>query len=228
MSTIVDAMAAFGERLRAERHARGWPIERLASASGVSRAMISKIERGESSPTAVVLGKLSAALELSVSELLGPREPGAGSLAGGQAAAGDGDGARLAGGQAGAGDGKRLAGGQAAEGGVVRRAADTPQWRDPDTGYLRRQVSTPRFPAAVTEVTLPPGARVPYPAGAYAFIAQLVWVLSGQLTLTDGPAVHALAAGDTFELGEPRPREFRNDGTGDCRYLVVVTRMATP
>jgi uncharacterized cupin superfamily protein len=69
---------------------------------------------------------------------------------------------------------------------------------------------------------------VPYPAGAYAFIAQLVWVLSGQLTLTDGPAVHALAEGDTFELGEPRPREFRNDGTGDCRYLVVVTRTATP
>ena len=55
-----------------------------------------------------------------------------------------------------------------------------------------------------------------------------VWVLSGRLTLTDGPAEHALAAGDTFELGEPRPREFRNDGPGDCRYLVVVTRMTAP
>ncbi|MGH3211053.1 MAG: helix-turn-helix domain-containing protein [Trebonia sp.] len=219
MSTIVATMAAFGERLRGERHARGWPIERLAGASGVSRAMISKIERGESSPTAVVLGKLSAALELSVSELLGPGETGAGNLPGGQAGAGnlDGDGA-----------GTGVAGDPAPGGGVVRRAADTPEWRDPDTGYLRRQVSTPRFPAAVTEVTLPPGARVPYPAGAYAFIAQLVWVLSGQLTLTDGAAVHALAAGDTFELGEPRPREFRNDGAGDCRYLVVVTRTATP
>jgi len=202
-------MAAFGERLRTERHARSWPIERLAVASGVSRAMISKIERGESSPTAVVLGKLSAALELSVSELLGPGGTGPANLTGKETGAG------------GAGD-------PAPGGGVVRRAADTPEWRDPDTGYLRRQVSTPRFPAAVTEVTLPPGARVPYPAGAYAFIAQLVWVLSGQLTLTDGPAVHALAAGDTFELGEPRPREFRNDGTGDCRYLVVVTRTATP
>ena len=199
-------MTAFGERLRAERHAHGWPIERLAAASGVSRAMISKIERGESSPTAVVLGKLSAALELSVSELLAPAEAGAGNQPGGQGGAD----------------------GPAPGGGVVRRAADTPEWRDPDTGYLRRQVSTPRFPAAVTEVTLPPGARVPYPAGAYAFIAQLVWVLSGQLTLTDGPAVHALATGDTFELGEPRPREFRNDGAGDCRYLVVVTRTATP
>jgi transcriptional regulator with XRE-family HTH domain len=211
-------MTVFGERLRAERRARSWPIERLAAASGVSRAMISKIERGESSPTAVVLGKLSAALELGVSELLAPGAAGAGNLTGGRAGTG----------QAAAGGGTGLAGDPAPGGGVVRRAADTPEWRDPGTGYLRRQVSTPRFPAAVTEVTLPPGARVPYPAGAYAFIAQLVWVLSGQLTLTDGPAVHALAAGDTFELGEPRPREFRNDGAGDCRYVVVVTRTATP
>jgi quercetin dioxygenase-like cupin family protein len=83
------------------------------------------------------------------------------------------------------------------------------------------------FPAAVTDVTLPPGARVPYPAGAYAFIAQLVWVLSGQLTLTDGPDRHLLAAGDTFELGPPRAREFGNETAADCRYVVVVTRKST-
>ena len=188
MSTIVESPGAFGERLRAARTARGWALDRLAAASGVSRAMISKIERGESSPTAVVLGKLSAALELSVSELLEARR--------------------------GSGD--------------VARAADIPAWRDPGTGYLRRQVSPPRFPAAVTEVTLPPGARVPYPAGAYAFIAQLVWVLAGRLTLADGPAVHELDVGDTFTLGEPRPREFRNEAAADCRYLVVVARTATP
>jgi transcriptional regulator with XRE-family HTH domain len=199
-------MAAFGERLRALRRARGWPIDRLAAASGVSRAMISKIERGESSPTAVVLGKLSAALELSVPELLSPAPADA---AGGPGA-------------------PPPAAGTVPQGGVVRRAASIPQWRDPDTGYLRRQVSAPRFPAAVTEVTLPAGARVPYPAGAYAFIAQLVWVLSGRLTLTDGPATHVLAEGDTFELGEPRPREFRNESAADCRYLVVVTRKAVP
>ena len=197
-------MAAFGERLRGERRARGWPIERLASASGVSRAMISKIERGESSPTAVVLGKLSAALELSIAELLAP--------------------AAETGSRVGAG----VPPAPARAAGQVRRAADIPQWRDPDTGYLRRQLSTPRFPVAVTEVVLPAGARVPYPAGAYAFIAQLVWVQSGNLTLADGPAVHVLSAGDTFELGEPRPREFRNAAAGDCRYLVVVTRTTVP
>jgi quercetin dioxygenase-like cupin family protein len=111
--------------------------------------------------------------------------------------------------------------------GRVRRAADTPQWRDPDTGYLRRQISSPAFPAAVTEVTLPPAARVPYPAAAYAFIAQLVWVLSGRLTLTDGTAERVLAPGDTFELGEPLPREFCNETAEECRYIVVVTRKAT-
>jgi transcriptional regulator with XRE-family HTH domain len=208
MSTIVEGRGAFGKRLRAERLGRGWSMDRLARASGVSRAMISKIERGESSPTAVVLGKLSAALELSVSELLSvPEAPGLperpGVSAPHSAAALD-DGA-----------------------GRVRRAADTPQWRDPGTGYLRRQISSPAFPAAVTEVTLPPAARVPYPAAAYAFIAQLIWVLSGRLTLTDGTAERVLAPGDTFELGQPLPREFRNETAQDCRYLVVVTRKAT-
>jgi quercetin dioxygenase-like cupin family protein len=111
---------------------------------------------------------------------------------------------------------------------AVRRAADWPRWRDPETGYLRRPVSSPAFPAAVTEVTLPAGARVPYPAGAYAFIAQLVWVVSGELTMADGPAVHVLRPGDTFELGDPQAREFRNETADDCRYLVVVVRTATP
>jgi transcriptional regulator with XRE-family HTH domain len=206
-------MAAFGERLRAERRARSWTIDRLAEASGVSRAMISKIERGESSPTAVVLGKLSAALQLSMPELFSPAPglPVAGLPAAGPAPAGEPPTA----------DGDRRPA-------AVRRAADSPSWRDPDTGYLRRPLSSPAFPAAVTEVTLPAGARVPYPAGAYAFIAQLVWVVSGELTMADGPAVHVLGPGDTFELGEPQPREFRNETADDCRYLVVVVRTATP
>ncbi len=225
-------MTEFGQRLRAARRTRGWPIDRLASASGVSRAMISKIERGESSPTAVVLGKLSAALQLSIAELLAPApEPGAaGTEADGTDAAGTGAAGTDAA-EPGATDRAAAPPGgpaPARAAGLVRRAACIPRWRDPETGYLRRQLSTPRFPVAVTEVVLPAGARVPYPAGAYAFIAQLVWVLSGRLTLADGPDVHELSAGDTFELGEPRPREFRNDTAGDCRYLVVVSRKPTP
>ena len=62
------------ERLRAEREARGWSLEELAARSSVSRAMISKVERGESSPTANLLGRLSGAFGLSLSRLLARAE----------------------------------------------------------------------------------------------------------------------------------------------------------
>ncbi|MEU2778907.1 helix-turn-helix transcriptional regulator, partial [Streptomyces sp. NPDC007162] len=75
MSNIVDPsvdalVARIAARVRTERERRRWTLAQLADASGVSAAMISRIERGESSPTAVVLGKLSAAFRLSVASLL--------------------------------------------------------------------------------------------------------------------------------------------------------------
>jgi len=71
MSTIVnDLDARLGARIRLEREARGWSLTELAQRSGVSRAMINKIERGGSSPTASLLGRLSGALELTMSTLL--------------------------------------------------------------------------------------------------------------------------------------------------------------
>src|SRR5919109_514002 len=68
------------ERIRAEREARGWSLEELATRSAVSRAMISKLERGESSPTAALLGRLSAAFGLTLSQLLARAEQGAARL----------------------------------------------------------------------------------------------------------------------------------------------------
>ncbi len=53
--------AAIAERIRLEREDRGWSLSELAERSGVSKAMISKIERCEASPTATVLGRLSGA-----------------------------------------------------------------------------------------------------------------------------------------------------------------------
>lgn len=61
-------------RIRHERDVRGWSIAELAAASGVSRAMISRIERAEASPTAALLGKLSGAFGLTVSQLLARAE----------------------------------------------------------------------------------------------------------------------------------------------------------
>ncbi len=59
--------SAIGERLRLLRTARNQTLDDLASASGVSRAMISRIERGEASPTAQLLSRLCAALDLTLS-----------------------------------------------------------------------------------------------------------------------------------------------------------------
>lgn len=49
---------------------RSLTVEALAELSGVSRAMISKIERSEAQPTAVLLSKLATAFGLTLSELI--------------------------------------------------------------------------------------------------------------------------------------------------------------
>jgi transcriptional regulator with XRE-family HTH domain len=72
MATQVDDRLA--ETLRAERERHGWSIAQLAERSGVSKAMISKVERGEASPTAALLGRLSGALGRTLSELLASAE----------------------------------------------------------------------------------------------------------------------------------------------------------
>ncbi|MDE1184282.1 XRE family transcriptional regulator [Paraburkholderia sp.] len=65
-----DLSLAIAARVKTEREARNWSLSALAERSGVSKAMISKIERGEASPTATVLGRLSGAFGLALSTLL--------------------------------------------------------------------------------------------------------------------------------------------------------------
>lgn len=65
------------QRVRDLRAARGLSLEALAQASGVSRSMISLIERAESSPTAVVLERLAMGLGVSLASLFDAPEPSA-------------------------------------------------------------------------------------------------------------------------------------------------------
>ncbi|UWU14278.1 XRE family transcriptional regulator [Rhizobium sullae] len=58
---------AIGNRIRKLRIEKALTLDDLANASGVSRAMISRIERAEVSPTASLLARVCAALELSLS-----------------------------------------------------------------------------------------------------------------------------------------------------------------
>ncbi|MEA1650371.1 XRE family transcriptional regulator [Nitrospirillum sp. BR 11164] len=57
-------------RLSSLRLERGWTLEVLAERSGISRATLSRLERGETSPTAALLGRLCTAYERPMSRLL--------------------------------------------------------------------------------------------------------------------------------------------------------------
>jgi transcriptional regulator with XRE-family HTH domain len=65
-----------GERVRILRRERGLTLNLLAERSGVSRAMISKLERGEKNPTLVVAAKVAEGLGVSLSQLVGVEERG--------------------------------------------------------------------------------------------------------------------------------------------------------
>jgi transcriptional regulator with XRE-family HTH domain len=187
MDTIVDDHALrLAQRLRLEREARNWSQGELADRSGVSKAMISKVERGEASPTAALLAKLSGAFELTLATLLARAEAG---------------------------------------GGRKAAAGDQPTWRDPGSGYVRRQLyARGDFPLELVRVELPAGAQVAFPAASYAFIRQVVWVIEGALEIAEGGRTTPLAAGDAYAFGEPADSAFRNPGKTQCVYLVAVSR----
>jgi len=187
MSTIIDEAAArIARRIRLERDARDWSLADLAARSGVSKAAISKIERGEISPSAVTLVRLAGAFDLTLAGLLLRAE----------------------------GDGGRL-----------WRAADQPVWRDPDTGYLRRQVyARPDHPLELTEVELPPGQSVTLPASSYANIRQIVWLTAGELVIVEDGTRHELRAGDCLAFGAPSQATFANEAATPCIYVVALSR----
>ena len=174
------------DRLRLEREARGWSLGDVAERSGVARATISKIERGEASPTATVLVRLAGAFDLTLGALISRAE----------------------------GDADRLV-----------RAADQPLWRDPASGYLRRQVfERSDHPIEIVRVELPASARVGMPAASYSRIRQVVWVQAGRLTLEEGDRRQTLGAGDCLGFGPPADTTFANETSQPCTYVVIVAR----
>jgi len=187
MDTIIDdAEAALARQVRLEREARNWSLADLAEQSGVAKASISKIERGEMSPSAVILLRLATAFDLTLAGLLLRAE----------------------------GEKPRLS-----------RAADQPIWRDPATGYVRKQIfSRSDHPMELVQVEMPPGRTVTMPISSYSRIRQIVWVQSGALTLTEGGERHVLEAGDCLGFGVPSEVTFANKGKKPCTYIVALTR----
>jgi transcriptional regulator with XRE-family HTH domain len=168
------------QRVRDLRTSRGLTLEALAKESGVSRSMISLIERAESAPTAVVLERLATGLGVSLASLFdspGPRpEP-------------------------------------------LARRAEQLQWRDPASGYVRRNVSPPS-PIQIVEVEFPPGARVEFGAGPR--VHQQVWVLDGSIEVRAGDLCYQLNAGDCLAFTLDRTTAFSNTTSVPARYAVVI------
>ncbi|MGD0189925.1 MAG: XRE family transcriptional regulator [Rhizomicrobium sp.] len=187
MSIIVDEPSGqIAARIAAEREHRGWSLAELAERSGVSKAMLSKIQREEVSPTATLLSRIATAFGLTLAGLLEPTSPPPASLL---------------------------------------RKRDQPRWQDPATGYVRRQVFQSALnPLELVEVNLPAGSRVALPASSYAFIRQVVWLLSGRLDIREGAKLSSLEPGDRLEFGPPADSEFHNPGDKTCRYLVALVR----
>lgn len=177
---------AIADRIRLERETRSWSLAELSAHSGVSKAMISKVERCEASPTATVLGRLSGAFGLPLSVLLALAER----------------------------EGERLA-----------RRMQQPVWTDPDTGYTRRTLSPANGgQLELLEVVLPAGVRVPYPASAFSFQHQQIYVLDGRLDFIEDGRSHQLSTGDCLQLGAPSDCIFVNASDRATRYLVALTR----
>jgi transcriptional regulator with XRE-family HTH domain len=76
-SDAVTAPEALGARVRALREAMSLSLRDLAERSGVSAPMLSQVERGETSPTLLLAGRIAAGLDLRLSQLLRLDEDGA-------------------------------------------------------------------------------------------------------------------------------------------------------
>jgi transcriptional regulator with XRE-family HTH domain len=189
-SSMTDGLVSLNDRIgqhvRGLRAARGLSLEAMATRCDVSRSMISLIERGESSPTAVVLEKIATGLNVPLASLFEAPPTGEAPIA---------------------------------------RRGEQPLWRDPQSGYVRRNVSPDgsASPIRIVEVSFPPGTHVAYETGAHEpRINQQVWVLEGEIVVTVGDESHRLADGDCLAMLLDLPVSFRNDTARDARYAVVV------
>ena len=75
MSEPKDVLNRFPGRLKQARLARGLSLEAVSRMSGVSRSMLSQIERGQSSPTVATLLYLAQALQIEPADILAGSAP---------------------------------------------------------------------------------------------------------------------------------------------------------
>lgn len=186
----LDVNRRIATRVRELRVAQRLSLDALAVKSGVSRSMISVVERGESSPTAVVLDKLAVGLGVTLVTLFNTpatsRQPS--SI-------------------------------------PVSRRENQLEWKDPASGYIRRNISPPAKsqPMDIVEVYFPPRARVAFEtAGRSRRIYQQIWLLSGTMDITVGKERHRLRQGDCLAMELDQPLMYYNPTQKKAHYAVVI------
>ena len=182
----VDINSRIAERVRTLRAEQGISLEALAAKCDVSRSMLSLVERGESSATAVVLEKIATGLGVALASLFedagAPANP-------------------------------------------LSRGKERIPWRDPQSGYVRRNISPPNYrsPIQLVDVDLPAGARVAYETGAREVsLHQQVWVQEGSIEVTVGKVTHRLGPDDCLAMQLNAPITFQNRTRKPARYIVAI------
>ncbi len=183
------------QRVRGLRDAQGLSLEQLAQRSGVSRSMISLIERGQASPTAVVLEKMASGLGVALASLFEAEanEPGSSSVV-----------ARVS----------EQAVWRDPASGYTRRHVSPAQ-----------ELGGHTPPVQLVEVKFPANTRVVYDGLVQgATLHQQIWMLAGQMHIGLGDEVHQLKAGDCLAHRLDRPISYHNTTKHAARYAVLITR----
>ncbi|MBL8816085.1 MAG: helix-turn-helix transcriptional regulator [Planctomyces sp.] len=188
LDTTVDVNQRIAATVRRLRAAAGLSLDALAARTGVSRSMLSLVERAECSPTAVILEKLAAGLNVTLATLF---EADVESHVSSE---------------------------------PIQRRASQEEWRDPETGYVRRNLS-PRHveqPLQLVEIEFPAKARVVFEShGREVTIYQQVVLLEGTIEITFANQCHRLKAGDCLAMKVEGTNVFENPARKPARYLVA-------
>jgi transcriptional regulator with XRE-family HTH domain len=194
-SASIDTRIA--ANLRALRADRKLSLEALAQATGVSRSALSLIERGQNSPTAVVLDKIAVGLGVTLSDLVGQRGGGSSEASAPMPLS------RHAEQTVWSDPGS----------GYVRRALSPASFPTPI------QLVEVHFPAGA-RVAFETGPR-------NTQVHQQVWVLDGDMELTVGTTTWHLHSGDCLAMTLEQPVVFFNPTDRTTRYAVVLVSDAS-
>jgi transcriptional regulator with XRE-family HTH domain len=184
--------ARIASRVRGLRAEQALTLDALAARCGVSRSMLSLIERGESSPTAVMLERVATGLGVSLAALFD--DP-------------------------------------AAPASPVARREDRASWQDPESRYIRRNISPDAYPSPIkiVEVILPAKTTIAYASGPWDIPrAQQIWVLEGLVEVTVGDVAYRLRRDDCLAMTLNVPISFHNRSQKRARYVVVIGNERAP